>query len=74
MELESTGAKLRLEPWAGDIFTAKLMPVGRFSAVAANLGPLPNGFVQFQIDRDAKLNVLHLSFDDGQAYEFTRKE
>ncbi|HSG40924.1 MAG TPA: serine hydrolase, partial [Thermoanaerobaculia bacterium] len=74
MELEWTGAKLKLEPWASDIFTAKLMPVGRFAAVAANLGPLPNGFVQVQVDRDAKLNVLHLSFDDGQAYEFRRKE
>ena len=48
------------------------MPIGRFAAVAEDLGPLPNGFVQFQIDKDAKLNVLRLSFDDGQAYEFKR--
>lgn len=73
MEFPATGAKLTLEPWDGDVFTAKLLPIGRFAAVADNLGPLPNGFVQFQIDKDAKLNRLRLSLDDGQAYEFTRE-
>jgi CubicO group peptidase (beta-lactamase class C family) len=73
MELLATGAKLTLEPWDGEVFTAKLLPIGRFAAVADNLGPLPNGFVQFQIDKDAKRNRLRLSLEDGQAYEFTRK-
>jgi CubicO group peptidase (beta-lactamase class C family) len=73
MQLQATGAKLRLEPWDGDVFTAKLMPLGRFAAIVDALGPLPNGFVQFQIDNDAKLNVLRLSLDDGQAYEFRRE-
>jgi CubicO group peptidase (beta-lactamase class C family) len=73
MELQATGAKLRLEPWDGDVFTARLMPLGRFAAMVDNLGPLPNGFVQFQIDKTAKLNLLRLSFDDGQAYEFDRE-
>ena len=72
MELQATGAKLKLEPWDGDALTAKLMPLGRFAPLVEDLGPLPNGFVQFQIDRDAKLNLLRLSFDDGQAYEFRR--
>ena len=73
MQLQATGAKLRLEPWDGEVFTAKLMPLGRFAAIVDDLGPLPNGFVQFQIDNDAKLNVLRLSLDDGQAYEFRRE-
>jgi CubicO group peptidase (beta-lactamase class C family) len=73
MEIQATGAKLKLEPWDGDVFTVKLMPLGRFAAIAKNLGPLPIGFVQFQIDKDAKLNLLRLSFDDGQAFEFRRK-
>ena len=73
MELPATGAKLKLEPWDGDVFTATLVPIGRFAAVAEALGPLPNGFVQFQIDKDAKRNVLRLSLDDGQAYEFKRE-
>jgi len=41
--------------------------------MAENLGPQPNAFVQFQMDANAKPNVLHLSFDDGQAYDFTRE-
>ena len=54
MEIQATGAKLKLEPWDGDVFTVKLMPRDRFAAIAKNLGPLPIGFVQFQIDKDAK--------------------
>jgi CubicO group peptidase (beta-lactamase class C family) len=72
LELEN-GAELRLEPWDGDIFTAKLAPNGRFASVAQNLGPRPSGFVQFQMDKEGKLNLLRLSFDDGQAYEFHRE-
>jgi hypothetical protein len=48
------------------------MPLGRFAAMAENLGAGPTGFVQFQIDKAGKLGVLRLSFDDGQAYEFRR--
>jgi hypothetical protein len=70
MELQATGARLQLEPWDGDVFTARLLPISRYAAMVDNLGPLPNGFVQFQIDKSAKLNLLRLSFDDGQAYEF----
>src|SRR4029077_1397642 len=73
MEIQATGANLKLEPWDGDVFTAKIMPLGRFAAIAENLGPLPIGFAQFQIDKEAKLNLLRLSYDDGQAYEFRRE-
>lgn len=72
MSLDASGAKLQLEPWDGDVFTARLMPLGRFAAVIEDLGPLPNAFVQFQMDKEGGLNLLHLSFDDGQAYDFTR--
>ena len=72
LELTS-GAQLKLEPWDGDIFTAQLVPTGRFAPVAENLGPRPSGFVQFQMDKEGKLNLLRLSFDDGQAYEFRRE-
>jgi len=72
LELKS-GAELKLEPWNGDIFTARLVPNGRFAAVVESQGPQPNGFVQFQMDKDGGLNLLRLSFDDGQAYEFRRE-
>jgi hypothetical protein len=49
------------------------MPLGRFAAMAEDLGPLPNGFVQFQADKDAKLNLLRLFFDDGQACAGVRR-
>jgi hypothetical protein len=71
--LQATGARLKLTPWDGDIFTAGLLPEGRFAAVAAMNGPMPNGFVQFEIDKEAELNRLRLSFDDGQAYMFRRE-
>ena len=54
LEITATGAKLKLEPWDGDVFTARMMPLGRFAAIAEDLGPLPMGFVQFQIDKDGK--------------------
>jgi hypothetical protein len=41
--------------------------------VAANMGPRPSGFVQFQMDKTGKLNLLRLTFDDGQFYEFRRE-
>jgi CubicO group peptidase (beta-lactamase class C family) len=72
LELNS-GAQLKLEPWNGDVFTARLMPNGRFAAVVESEGPKPSGFVQFQMDKQGKLNLLRLSFDDGQAYEFHRE-
>jgi CubicO group peptidase (beta-lactamase class C family) len=73
MELPATGAKLKLEPWNGDIFTASLVPTGRFAALVANNGPTPSGFVQFQADKTAKLDVLHLLLSDSQAYDFRRE-
>jgi CubicO group peptidase (beta-lactamase class C family) len=73
MELQATGAKLKLEPWDGDIFTAQLMPLGVFVPMVENLGPFPSAFVQFQIDKEGKLGLFRLSMDDGQAYEFSRE-
>ena len=54
MDFQATGARLKLVSWDGDFFTASLLPVGRFSALAENLGPRPNGFVQFQIEQGPK--------------------
>ena len=68
------GAATRLlERSNGDVFTVRIVPLGQFIAVAANPGPGPSGFVQMQIDKDGRLGVLRLSFDDGQAYDFRRE-
>jgi CubicO group peptidase (beta-lactamase class C family) len=69
----TTGAKLTLAPWDGGILTATLLAEGPLAAMATNLGPDPLGFVEFQMDKDGKLNILKLSMSDGQAYEFRRE-
>ena len=68
LELQATGAELKLEPWDGDVFTLRLMPSGRFAAAVQNMGDLPNGFAQFQMDSEGKPALLCLSFD-GQIHE-----
>ena len=73
MEIDGSGARLKLEPWDGGIFAIRLMPSGRFAAVAKNLGDEPNGFAEFQADATGKLNVLRLILEDGQAYDFRRE-
>jgi CubicO group peptidase (beta-lactamase class C family) len=73
LDLLGSGAKLRLEAWNGDVYTATLVPEGRFADIAANLGPLPRAFAQFQSDKDGKAAVLRLTFETGQAYDFKRE-
>ena len=73
LDLQGPGSQLKLEPWDGDVFTVRVVARGAFAAVAENMGPRPGGFVQLQIDKDGKLGVLRLSFEDGQAYEFRRE-
>ncbi len=74
MTLEATGARLRLAPWDGGVFTASLIPEGRFAAVAANLGDDPLGFGQFEVDVTGKPNRLALTLTEGGIrYEFVRR-
>jgi CubicO group peptidase (beta-lactamase class C family) len=72
MELQATSAKLKLEPWDGDVFIARLMPTGKFGPIV-DLDYMTKGFVQFQMGKDGKLDLLRLSAEDGQAYKFTRE-
>jgi len=72
LEFAATGAKLRLDPWNGAVYTATLAPEEKFAATVANLGPLPIAFAQFQNDKDGKPNTLRLTLSDGQAYDFKR--
>ncbi|MGZ5881840.1 MAG: serine hydrolase [Xanthobacteraceae bacterium] len=73
LELQTAGCQLKLEPWDGDVFTVRVSARGPFIAVAENMGPRPVGFAQLQIDKEGKLGLLRLSFEDGQAYEFRRE-
>jgi CubicO group peptidase (beta-lactamase class C family) len=73
VEIQATGAQFKLEPWDGDLFAVRLVPGGRFAAVAKNLGDEPNGLAQFQADAAGKPAVLRITLDDGQAYDFRRE-
>jgi CubicO group peptidase (beta-lactamase class C family) len=74
MDIEASGAKLKLDPWNGDVFVARLVPEGRFADLVENLGPNPLGFVQFEITADGKLDLLRFIYqDNGQSYEFKRE-
>lgn len=74
LEFKTTGAQIKLEPWDGDVFTLHQLPNGRFADVVKNMGPMPNGFGQFEMDSWGKPNLLKLSFpENGQTYEFTRE-
>ena len=72
MEIPATGAKLRLEPWDGDIFIARLMPTGQFGPVV-DLDYMTRGFFQFQADASGKLDLASLTLADGQHFAFQRK-
>ena len=73
MTFETTGAALKLDAWNGNVFTATFVPADRFAAMADLLGPQPLAFVQLQMDKAGKQNLLRLSFPDDQSYDFTRK-
>lgn len=72
IEVQATGAKLKLVPWDGDIFLATLMATGQFGPIV-DLDYMTKGFAQFQMDKGGKLNLMRLSTQDGQAYEFRRE-
>jgi len=72
MEVQATGAKFKLVPWDGDIFMATLMATGQFGPIV-DLEYMTKGFAQFQMAKEGKLNLLRLSTQDGQAYEFRRE-
>jgi CubicO group peptidase (beta-lactamase class C family) len=76
LEIAASGAKLRLDPWNGGVYTATLVPEGKFAAVASNLGPLPIAFAQFQNDKDGKPTILRLTLtfvNNAQTYDFRRR-
>jgi len=73
LALEATGARLALQPFAGDVFTVRLLPEGRFAPIVATGGDQPIGFAQFQIDATGGLGALRLLLGD-QPYLLDRVE
>jgi CubicO group peptidase (beta-lactamase class C family) len=68
------GSRIRLAPWDGSVFSASLVPEGRFEAVAANLGPGPLGLVEFLVDGSgARNSFAFTTTEDGRTLTFTRE-
>jgi hypothetical protein len=57
MEILATGAKLKLEPWDGDVFVARLMPIGQFGPVL-DLDYMTKGFLDVRVN----LGILVMLF------------
>ncbi len=71
----ATGARLRLEPWDGEVFRVHLLAEGPFATVAEALGR-PLGFAQFQMGAKGTLDRLllgDLAVPNGQTFELRRK-
>lgn len=64
LALEETGAQVRLDPFDGMIFTARLLPTGRFANVVRLNGDTPLGFAQFEAGGDGRLGALVFSIED----------
>lgn len=71
--LEETGARLRLEPFDGAVFTVRLLPEGRFAAVVASLGDTPLGFADLEAGPSGRLTQLHWSVE-GQWYLWRKNQ
>jgi len=71
MRLDETGAELALEPFDGDVFTVRMLPVAGYEKVVAAWGAEPFGFAQFQVDNDGRLDHLAWTIGDDR-YLFDR--
>ncbi|HJU20295.1 MAG TPA: serine hydrolase [Stellaceae bacterium] len=67
LTLQQTGARLRLAPFDGALFTVTLMPEGRFAPVAAGQGDEPSGFAGFEADAEGRLSRLRWT-TEGQTF------
>jgi hypothetical protein len=72
MKITATGARFKLTPWDGDTFVAQLIPEGQFKPVVG-LNYMTRGFAQFQISSAGKLDMMRLTFENGQPFEFRRR-
>jgi hypothetical protein len=71
LTLEQTGARLRLSPFDGALFTVMLVPEGRFAPVAAGQGGEPIGFIDFEADAEGRLSRLRWT-TEGQSFVWRR--
>ncbi len=71
LTLSETGARVRLDPFDGAVFTATLIGERRFADIAAASGGGPLGFVNFQATKGGTLNRMQLTAED-QTFSFIK--
>jgi CubicO group peptidase (beta-lactamase class C family) len=64
LTVKQTGARLRLEPFDGAVFTVRLIAEGRFAPVVAMQGDTPIGFAGFEADAKGRLTRLRWRVED----------
>jgi hypothetical protein len=73
LTLKETGARLKLEPFDGAVFTVRLVAEGRFAPIVAMQGDTPIGFADFQADAEGHLTRLRWT-NEGQSYLLTKRQ
>jgi CubicO group peptidase (beta-lactamase class C family) len=72
LTVQQTGARLELRPFDGAVFTAHLVPEGRFAPIAAATGDTPFGFTDLAADLEGRLTRLRWTVE-GQAHLWTKR-
>lgn len=73
LALKQTGARLRLTPFDGALFTAALVSEGSFAAVAAAQGGEPYSFAAFDSDAEGHLSRLRW-ITEGQTFALNKAQ
>ncbi|MGH7096493.1 MAG: serine hydrolase domain-containing protein [Stellaceae bacterium] len=71
--LKQTGARLRLTPFDGALFTVTLVAEGRFAPIAAGQGNVPFGFAGFEADAEGHLSQLRWTVE-GQTFAWNKAQ
>jgi hypothetical protein len=72
LTVRETGARLRLRPFDGAVFTAHLVPEGRFAPIVAAQGDAPFGFADLAADLEGRLTRLRWTIE-GQAHVWAKR-
>jgi CubicO group peptidase (beta-lactamase class C family) len=72
LTVRETGARLELRPFDGAVFTAHLVPEGRFAPIVATMGDTPFGFADLAADLEGRLTRLRWTVE-GQAHVWTKR-
>jgi CubicO group peptidase (beta-lactamase class C family) len=73
LNLKKTGARLRLDPFDGAVFTVHLVAEGRFAPIVAMRGDTPIGLAGFEADAEGRPTQLRWT-NEGQSYRLKKRQ